>query len=156
MEFIATNGGNKLYNQFFWKDNLFWIPQQNTYPSTLKKWKEFHFLSIFRVLSTLSLHGMYDVRPPAVRKPRSIDRAQLHNQEEMMEVEGLDGATASLIFFVVVAILVFGCLQVVVVGGGVGLGGVQVFGWRPREVRVRWYDGYGMVCHFQCFELWIP
>ena len=62
-----------------------------------------------------------------------------------MEVEGLDGATASLIFFVVVAILVFGCLQVVVVGGGVGLGGVQVFGWRPREVRVRWYDGYGMV-----------
>ena len=35
--------------------------------------------------------------------------------QEEMEVEGLDGATASLIFFVVVAILVFGCLQVAMV-----------------------------------------
>ena len=64
-------------------------------------------------------------------RDHSIERARnsSNNQEEMMEVEGLDGATASLIFFVVVAILVFGCLQVVV-------GFVESLG-----VQVRWYGG---------------
>ena len=33
------------------------------------------------------------------------------SQEIEMEVEGLDGATASLGFFLVVGILIFGCLQ---------------------------------------------
>ena len=65
-----------------------------------------------------------------------LDRSSQVKEE--MEVEGLDGATASLIFFVVVAILVFGCLQVW--WSAVGLG-VQV--WMEREVR--WYGyGYGI------------
>jgi hypothetical protein len=37
--------------------------------------------------------------------------AALYPQEIEMEVEGLDGATASLGFFLVVGILIFGCLQ---------------------------------------------
>lgn len=46
-----------------------------------------------------------------------------------MEVEALDGATASLGFFVVVGLLIFACLQV---GDPAGVGGVTaavISGW---------------------------
>lgn len=82
-----------------------------------------------------------DVRCTTNAVENSIDRVVTSHQEEM-EVEGLDGATASLIFFVVVAILVFGCLQVVVgVGGRVLGGGPGLDGGREG------YGGMGMVCH---------
>lgn len=41
-------------------------------------------------------------------------------EEIEMEVEGLDGATASLGFFLVVGILIFGCLQAEVNQGVIG------------------------------------
>ena len=62
-------------------------------------------------------------------------------QEIEMEVEGLDGATASLGFFVVVGILVFGCLQApgpTLSWGGLGrkvIGGLYKAHQTPKDTR---------------------
>ena len=131
---------------FFGRIIFVLIPNKTpTNPSTLKKWKV-PFWKSSESIQPSSGCTMYDLQ--------SVSRSIGAQLQEEMEVEGLDGATASLIFFVVVAILVFGCLQV---GCRWSRGCPGLEGERGTVVWV-WYVIHGdfqcLNCEFHRIHVW--